>query len=562
MEEPRDSGGQVSDANTGHASDASAELSELETAGPWRKAFDALRASLWIRRPRPVVETDAEFPWPRDAMAAYAQLRRTQAPPRCSLDAVVVVAALPQVERDDGAAVRSFLRDASLRAGASIVEVRGPFAHGNGSAAFVETGSNEAAQSVSRALDGFRVQEPARCTIRAAPYRLTTSVNAPPPPQRMPQVSAILRSSTVSSSDEGPPVPRRQRVETLTGALDRARGPSAPVLSQLDGDLDAAMAQGDSKRCREVEARITRAYSAMLGGLRQLCESGRDDTDVERERGALDAVERALLRGAFRSRDDDESDDEVVLLRGALKAERLRAAALAKEARAHAVRAAALTQDARERREVLQRFSRRAEDLTAITQQLQDRCDRAERRADVAERRAARARRRTGADALPLESDRALYEGRLRGELGVFRAARRRRVPAPDTSEDREEDVSDDEQFVVYRWDGDGSGDAWTRVGRTRAPRVKHLPDEYRCPITLNAMVDPCLAPDGHSYERRAIERWFAAHGTSPLTNQRLESTEVVPNHALRKAIARFRDECDAAAASVGPPEALKTESE
>ena len=62
-------------------------------------------------------------------------------------------------------------------------------------------------------------------------------------------------------------------------------------------------------------------------------ESGRDDTDVERERGALDAVERALLRGAFRSRDDDESDDEVVLLRGALKAERLRAAALAKEAR-------------------------------------------------------------------------------------------------------------------------------------------------------------------------------------------------------------------------------------
>ena len=251
--------------------------------------------------------------------------------------------AAEQHERDDGAAVRSFLRDASLRAGASIVEVRGPFAHENGSAAFVETGSNEAAQSVSRALDGFRVQEPARCTIRAAPYRLTTSVNAPPPPQRMPQVSAILRSSTVSSSDEGPPVPRRQRVETLTGALDRARGPSAPVLAALDGDLDAAMAQGDSKRCREVEARITRAYSAMLGGLRQLCESGRDDTDVERERGALDAVERALLRGAFRSRDDDESDDEVVLLRGALKAERLRAAALAKEARAHAVRAAALT---------------------------------------------------------------------------------------------------------------------------------------------------------------------------------------------------------------------------
>ena len=110
MEEPRDSGGHVSDANTGHASDASAELSELETAGPWRKAFDALRASLWIRRPRPVVETDAEFPWPRDAMAAYAQLRRTQAPPRCSLDAVVVVASLPRLSGTTARPVRSFLR--------------------------------------------------------------------------------------------------------------------------------------------------------------------------------------------------------------------------------------------------------------------------------------------------------------------------------------------------------------------------------------------------------------------------------------------------------------------
>ena len=81
-------------------------------------------------------------------------------------------------------------------------------------------------------------------------------------------------------------------------------------------------------------------------------------------------------------------------------------------------------------------------------------------------------------------------------------------------------------------------------VGRVRVPRGD-LPDEYRCPITLNAMVDPCLAADGHSYERRAIERWFAAHGTSPLTNERLDSTEVRPNHALRNAIVRFWDECD-----------------
>jgi len=79
------------------------------------------------------------------------------------------------------------------------------------------------------------------------------------------------------------------------------------------------------------------------------------------------------------------------------------------------------------------------------------------------------------------------------------------------------------------------------RVGRTQAPR--DFPDEYRCPITLNVMVDPCLAADGHSYEREAIQRWFLTHGTSPMTNKRLDSTNVVPNHALRNAIARLTPE-------------------
>ena len=55
-------------------------------------------------------------------------------------------------------------------------------------------------------------------------------------------------------------------------------------------------------------------------------------------------------------------------------------------------------------------------------------------------------------------------------------------------------------------------------------------------------MVDPCLAPDGHSYERAAITHWFSTHTTSPLTNQRLDSTSILPNHALRKAIVRFRE--------------------
>ena len=35
-------------------------------------------------------------------------------------------------------------------------------------------------------------------------------------------------------------------------------------------------------------------------------------------------------------------------------------------------------------------------------------------------------------------------------------------------------------------------------------------------------MVDPVICADGHSYERASIERWLAAHGTSPLTSNHL----------------------------------------
>ena len=53
-------------------------------------------------------------------------------------------------------------------------------------------------------------------------------------------------------------------------------------------------------------------------------------------------------------------------------------------------------------------------------------------------------------------------------------------------------------------------------------------------------MRDPVLCVgDGMSYERKAIESWFAEHSTSPSTNISLEENlkVLVPNIALRKAI-------------------------
>ena len=50
-------------------------------------------------------------------------------------------------------------------------------------------------------------------------------------------------------------------------------------------------------------------------------------------------------------------------------------------------------------------------------------------------------------------------------------------------------------------------------------------------------MANPVICADGHSYERGSIERWLAAHGTSPLTGRALPHKELTPNHRLRSVI-------------------------
>jgi hypothetical protein len=63
------------------------------------------------------------------------------------------------------------------------------------------------------------------------------------------------------------------------------------------------------------------------------------------------------------------------------------------------------------------------------------------------------------------------------------------------------------------------------------------------CPISLSVMEDPVLAGDGHSYDRASIELWLQSHAVSPITNLPLASATLIPNHALRSAIAEFREE-------------------
>ena len=50
-------------------------------------------------------------------------------------------------------------------------------------------------------------------------------------------------------------------------------------------------------------------------------------------------------------------------------------------------------------------------------------------------------------------------------------------------------------------------------------------------------------AADGHTYERVAIEEWFATGSrTSPTTNEPLQSTALIPQHTVKKLVCAFMD--------------------
>ena len=49
-------------------------------------------------------------------------------------------------------------------------------------------------------------------------------------------------------------------------------------------------------------------------------------------------------------------------------------------------------------------------------------------------------------------------------------------------------------------------------------------------------MTDPVICVgDGHTYEKSAITKWLEKNETSPLTGETLASTQLIPNHSIRK---------------------------
>jgi hypothetical protein len=60
------------------------------------------------------------------------------------------------------------------------------------------------------------------------------------------------------------------------------------------------------------------------------------------------------------------------------------------------------------------------------------------------------------------------------------------------------------------------------------------IEQEFCCPLTGVLMSDPVMAPDGHTYEKAAIEAWLGVAPVSPLTQQAMSTAELIPNGTLR----------------------------
>lgn len=66
-------------------------------------------------------------------------------------------------------------------------------------------------------------------------------------------------------------------------------------------------------------------------------------------------------------------------------------------------------------------------------------------------------------------------------------------------------------------------------------------PEDFRCPISLELMLDPVTVTTGQTYDRSSIEKWFKAGNTiCPKTGEKLKNTGLVPNTAFRKVIQQF----------------------
>ncbi|ESW15430.1 hypothetical protein PHAVU_007G072300 [Phaseolus vulgaris] len=85
-----------------------------------------------------------------------------------------------------------------------------------------------------------------------------------------------------------------------------------------------------------------------------------------------------------------------------------------------------------------------------------------------------------------------------------------------------------------------------TRIDKSYliSKKLHRVPSHFVCPIVQEVMEDPYIAADGFTYEAEAIRGWLnSGHDTSPMTNLKLDHTDLVPNYALHNAILEWQQQ-------------------
>ncbi|KAJ8471862.1 hypothetical protein OPV22_026205 [Ensete ventricosum] len=74
-----------------------------------------------------------------------------------------------------------------------------------------------------------------------------------------------------------------------------------------------------------------------------------------------------------------------------------------------------------------------------------------------------------------------------------------------------------------------------------KRPDPLEIPEDFRCPISLELMKDPVIVSTGQTYERAYIQKWIdCGNRTCPKTQQKLQNLTLTPNYVLRSLIMQW----------------------
>ncbi|XP_059063517.1 U-box domain-containing protein 1-like [Cryptomeria japonica] len=90
-----------------------------------------------------------------------------------------------------------------------------------------------------------------------------------------------------------------------------------------------------------------------------------------------------------------------------------------------------------------------------------------------------------------------------------------------------------------------GWGSATSRlVGKDKDDSYWNVPEELKCPISLDLMRDPVIVESGHTYDCASISEWLdSGHSTCRLSGQKLpRQPPLISNYAIRSLVSQWCD--------------------